>query len=232
MKERGILYSAPMIMAKLAGTKTQTRRTVGLDAVNVNPNDWEYVFENGKHRFNHEDGESGGFVTCRYGKPGDILYARETWSRSYNSIAAEAAGFSDYIGPAYEYRADNQTSSGWKPSIHMPKKAARIWERITEVRVQRLKDISPGDACDEGIEYDNIDWEAHAGGELVADFKNYTWRDDPNYKDYYFPTFASCVDSYRSLWESINGDGSWELNPWVWAITTETLSTTGRPKDL
>jgi hypothetical protein len=212
MKERGILYSAPMIMAKLAGTKTQTRRTVGLDAVNVNPNDWEYVFENGKHRFNHEDGESGGFVTCRYGKPGDILYARETWYRSYNSIAAEAAGFSDYIGPAYEYRADNQTSSGWKPSIHMPKKAARIWERITDIRVERLNDISEADAIAEGIKQ-------FPEGYI---FNNYT--EDAVCK--------TAVESYRTLWESINGDGSWELNPWVWAITTETLSTTGRPKDL
>lgn len=121
----------------------------------------------------------------------------------------------------------------WKPSIHMPKNAARIWLEVTDVRVDRLQSISPGDACDEGINYWNIDPEAMEGGELQADFENYTWTDkkenDPNYEDRYFPTFANPVDSFRTLWQSINGKESWEANPWVWVVSFKVLSTTGKP---
>lgn len=93
---------------------------------------------------------------------------------------------------------------------------------VEEVRVERLQDINPNDAGDEGVEYFNVDWEAFEGGELVADYTNYTWtakrENDPTYEDRHFPTFANPIDSYRSLWQSINGPESWKQNPWVWVI--------------
>ena len=224
MKEHPMLYSTPMIRAKLEGRKTQTRRIVKslLKDLNTEHNLTGVDILN--------DRLSAFFdrrimAQCPYGKVGDVLWSREAWSIShYEGIDKH---------PTYLYRADMEGVKGiWKPSIHQPKVAARIWERITNIRVERLQDISPHDAGEEGVEYWNIDYEALQGGELVADYMNYTWRDDPDYEDYHFPTFGNPIDSYRTLWESINGEGSWNVNPWVWAITTEILSTTGRPKEL
>lgn len=228
-----------MIQAKLAGRKNETRRIINpqpsdswMEGTKQFSPDGNMYDHKGKQLFWLSDGskvfnkygDPNGEIKCPYGRPGDVLYARETWSPHIGQHGESMW---------YAYKATDADELGpWRPSIHMPKVAARIWDRILEIRVERLQDITPAGACDEGIEYDNIDWEAHAGGELVADFMNYTWRDDPNYKDYYFPTFASCIDSYRTLWESINGEDSWDLNPWVWVIRTETLSTTGRPKDI
>lgn len=241
MKERPILYSTPMVIAKMEGRKTQTRRAISKKhIINDDPDRYKShacITDSGVSYILFEDKRPEitpwiSPIVCPYGTIGDILWAREAWRKSYNAEASEAAGIGPMVGPYFEYRADHPNSKGWKPSIHMFKQAARIWEEITNIRIERLQDISPGDACDEGIEYDNVDIEALNGGELVADFRNYTWRNDPDYEDYYFPSYASCVDSYRSLWESINGPGSWDINPWVWVITTKILSTTGRPADL
>lgn len=124
-----------------------------------------------------------------------------------------------------------KSSPGWytRSPLFMPKEAARIWSEIIYIRPQRVQDISPADACDEGVNYWNIDKDALEGGELVADFENYMWRDDETYEDYHFPSYANPVDSYYSLWEKINGKESLESNPWVWRIYFKVLSTTGKP---
>jgi hypothetical protein len=105
----------------------------------------------------------------------------------------------------------------------MPKSACRTFLKIKGIKVERLNDISPGDACDEGVEYWNVDWGELEGGELIADYKNYTWKDDERYPDYNFPTFANPVDSFRTLWQSINGHESYNENPWVWCLTFERI---------
>lgn len=147
--------------------------------------------------------------------------------------------FKEIIAPESEEEECPMVFTGKKhplsPSIHLPKWCSRIWLEVTDVRVERLHNISPADACDEGIEYWNIDGDALEGGELQADFKNYTWtekkEEDPNYEDRYSPTFASCVDSFRTLWQSINEEESWNANPWVWVISFKVLSTNGRPTE-
>ena len=98
----------------------------------------------------------------------------------------------------------NWLKGSWKPSIHMPKAAARIWLEITEIKIERLKNISEEDAKAEGVE-------------IIADgFKNYA-------KVPKIISTLQCFDkayySFLSLWESINGYESSELNPWVWVIT-------------
>ena len=94
-----------------------------------------------------------------------------------------------------------QSPFKWTPAIHMPKAACRIWLEITDIKIERLKDISEEDAIAEGIyeiEYKGISFNFSGGN----------------------PTgYAKPTGAFNALWESINGKDSWELNPWVWVIT-------------
>lgn len=139
-----------------------------------------------------------------FGKPGDLLWVRETHF------------LVDEIGE-YVYKVDysaedlqNIKAHGdkWKPSIHMPKAAARIWLKVTNVRVERLQDISEADAIAEGLIHSELfnEW---GGVEPHPEVKgHYRWYQNP-------------IDAFKNLWESINGDGSWKENPWVWVIEFE-----------
>jgi hypothetical protein len=212
--ERPMLYSTPMVKAILEDRKLITRRVVkgmALDFLNQGFTP-EYV------------ADSGNAALCPYGKVGDIIWVRETWAEGGNLTSGPGIIFK-----ASNYPQDFKNSIRWKPSIHMKKEYARIWLEITGIRIERLQDISPADACDEGIGYDNINLEAFKGGELEADFTNYAWKDDPDSRDYYFPTYASCIDSFMSLWAMINGWESVDANPWVWVVKFKVLSKTGRP---
>ncbi|MFC7408749.1 hypothetical protein [Hydrogenophaga atypica] len=205
-KERPILFSAPMVRALLAGTKTQTRRVVKQEP----PDEVDgccWVDLDGVHQFAWTIGEdqdihpSATQFSCPHGQPGDRLWVREThylhgiwgvhkdehgkrrWSfhpnRDMGVQLSEPNGF---------IRGRSTTVPGWhrRPSIHMPRWASRITLEVTEVRVERLQDISEADAQVEGV-----------------------------YTDPACPAY----DAYAQLWDEINGAGSWEANPWVWAIT-------------
>lgn len=199
MTERPILFSAPMVRALLAGRKTQTRRVVRhphvaeIEAWHFNGVSWRFGVY----------GEGGGAadlggMRCPYGVEGDRLWVRETWAK-----AGEA-------GDAVEYRADNHDprAARWRPSIHMPRWASRLTLAVTGVRVERLQDISESDAIAEGIE-------EHRG--VKAAGVSSAWRDYGNVGRW----CPDSVESYRSLWESINGRGSWAANPWVWVVEFE-----------
>ena len=110
-------------------------------------------------------------------------------------------GSSEY-GPYYRATESAPDTLRWIPAIHMFRWASRITLEITSVRVERLQDISEADAIAEGIE------------ERVFGSDPCRWR------VYGVPdTFTSCpVTSYQSLWEFINGAGSWETNPWAWVV--------------
>jgi hypothetical protein len=236
--ERGILYSEPMILAKLSWMKTQTRRLRDLDIINgpgngltvddmyligdsrtldlprraIKYDDHLWFWWGLKHR-RHNDPTYA--VRCPW-KVGDIFYARETWcERHFKDTGSHQETWS------YDYKAGNEClTTKWRPSIHMPKVAARIWERITEIRVERLQDITEADALAEGVVWSNAYQSFHVPG-----------INHPN-KEFPWLSRTTARDMYASLWDVINGSGEWLGNPWVWAITTETLSTTGRPKDL
>ena len=196
MKERPILFSAPMVRAILAGTKTQTRRIMKPQA---DDSTW---FENGADGSItwEQDGKpccgtgvwdvphySGKLTRRPYGQPGDRLWVREShwWFKD------EPDHETGYYPPVLtvedvEFRADGDDGRKvWRPSIHMPRWASRITLEITGVRVERLQDISEADAQAEGV-----------------------------YTDPACPAY----DGYRVLWEQINGAGSWEANPWVWVV--------------
>jgi hypothetical protein len=232
-KEIPILFSTYMVQAILTGRKSMTRRIRGLNLINENPNNVEFLgfqdYPDGSLRaiFQSHDDDEAGSVKCPYGKPGDLLWVRESFNVEQYPVAPEG----DHDELLYYYTATEKkyTDMKWRPSIHMPKVAARIWLEVTDIRAERLQDITVYDAGDEGVEYWNVDADAFEGGELVADYKNYMWRDDPNYEDYHFPHYANSVDSFRSLWQKINGEKSWISNPWVWVISFKVLSTTGKP---
>lgn len=229
MTERPILYSAPMIRAKLAGTKTQTRRMSNIRALDLRSHDngmvtWDVHFS--KPIKGVISSHSGSMITelqarhiiasqfCPYGKPGDKLWARETWrfcgwtddGMPFIKYADDNAerfieghmipeSASDWLAEKWELlsRPENYAIDGkaadrkWRPSIFMPRWASRITDEIVSVRVERLQDISTADCWAEGI---------------------------PHSPD------VDPIHEYQSLWESINGPGSWALNPWVWVITT------------
>lgn len=204
MKERPILFSAPMVRAILSGAKTQTRRVV---PTMVTGGRVEYPGKRdsrGYSRVNWLDTAEGMATAaqeCRHGKPGDRLWVRETWG----ALPHMLGGFQR---ESLRYRADGeyQNEHGtwrWRPSIHMPRWASRITLEITDVRVERLQDISEEDAIAEGA----LEWARDALAAYAAGN----------------PTRLSAVGYFWLLWESINGPCSWDANPWVWVIEFKRL---------
>lgn len=201
MKERLILFSAPMIRAILDGRKTQTRRVVKHQFGHLNNEPWYPTgrvvsdlqtqpgsFMEFRHRQQDEPGYSGSkastLVACPYGTPGDRLWVRET----FHTVDGERAFYrADYN---HNPKGDKEHGIVWTPSIHMPRWASRITLKVTDVRVERLQDISEKDAWAEGCE--GFDDDVSGG--------------------------KSGYCEYAELWESINGKGSWEANPWVWVV--------------
>ncbi len=204
MKERGILFSAPMVRALLAGTKTQTRRVVKWRDVDAGLS----LSFSGLRAYGYAQGwvlESDSRTStewrckptpCPYGQLGDRLWVRETFA---GSIAYERHGYplKDW-GNKLWYVADGEPRSGqWtrpRPSIHMPRALSRITLEVTGVRVERLQDISEADAQAEGVDP----------------------ADEPNQLrwQHYSPHGVA----YARLWDDINGPGSWDANPWVWVV--------------
>ncbi|KIA78994.1 hypothetical protein QR66_18395 [Chromobacterium piscinae] len=182
MKERPILFAGEMVRAALAGTKTQTRRIVKGEPDFIR---WNPIAINGVAGWENEHGRP---LRCPHGRPGDRLWVREAFQ-----IVRRG---DDWDIPIY--RADDiagHINSGWKPSIHMPRWASRILLEITDVRVERLQDISEADAVAEGVTPAAVQSFSDTG--LVTRPAGF---------------------AYRDLWEQINGAGSWDANPWVWVV--------------
>ena len=235
MKQHPILFSTPMVQAILEGRKTMTRRIIKPQPIDNTEEDGNF-FEGNHKGYVKVDGHPywrDQFVHEFSKKQvGDVLWVKQSftvldwWDEDmaveirYEDAKSALCYLDDDEWKKFEKWKDK---SGKKSSLFMFKSMSSIWLEITGIRVERLQDISPGDACCEGIEYWNIDWDALEGGELQADFKNYTWTEkkeaDPNYEDRWFPTFANPIDSFRTLWQSINGADSWSANPWVWVIS-------------
>lgn len=206
-KARPLLFSAPMVRALLAGRKTQTRRVVKPQPYIANEIDGT--------RYWNASGSVGGVIKlhpdfvacCPYGKPGDLLWVRETWARNENQTS------DTHIDTSLMYRADgeeraldNGSEKAWSPSIFMPRKYSRMTLRITDVRVQRLQEINEADAIAEGI----------------------TGPHDVGYQAYQFPgdskpRYSRAAAAYEDLWGSINGADSWVANPWVWCISFDVI---------
>ncbi|HBX2620719.1 hypothetical protein [Klebsiella pneumoniae] len=225
MKERGMIFNGEMVRAILDGRKTQTRRVIA----NVGHDNCLPL----QKRTKTKDGiythvmDAHIYGLCPFGKIGDRIWVRETWS----DVNLDGA-------PAVAYRADDEVydlmedkslldedgafnyqdprvrkyqfaawhsdlisgiEGNWRPSIHMPRWASRILLEITDVRVERLNSIHDVDAMREGIQ--NLTTCSHA--------------------DFGIPGVVNAqhpVRAFQLLWESIYGADSWRANPWVWVI--------------
>ena len=209
MAIKPILFNTEMVRAILDGRKTCTRRLIKPQP------DKKHIYPLGFVIDSTEKKEVGcfGFAANEYGgsiqyvkppyryAPGDILYVRETWKKAPNGY---------YYYEDWQ-RNDIADVTKWKPSIHMPKEAARIWLKVTNVRVERLQDITPKGAESEGVGnlfYDDIGY-----GE-----KNYGTEVDTEY--------GIAKEQFAWLWESTIKKSDldrygWDANPWVWVIEFE-----------
>jgi hypothetical protein len=159
------------------------------------------------------NGEVGN--VCPYGSVGDRLWVRETFVQGWD-IEPVTDRLMQFDSEGNElpkktwYRATDshihwsdddgwETNVPWKPSIHMPRWASRITLEVTGVRAERLQDSSEADAIAEG-----------SYPVQVFEEKRYAYEDGTS--------FLNPIDAYRDLWESIDGDGSWDANPWLWVV--------------
>ncbi len=217
-RERPILFSAPMVRAILAGIKSQTRRIVkpqpyvdGMGNFCWNGSNFGQDFKGPRVQAIASPVPSSKTkrVHCPYGRPGDVLWVREAhwwYEDSHDPVTG-------YFPPPLtiedvEYRADgNSDRRCWRSPIHMPRWASRIDLRITDVRVERLQDISPDDAKAEAAP-------CYVCGNPMTglgDDDCYCFRRRPDATD------------FRNAWEFINGPGSWDANPWVWVVEFERI---------
>lgn len=210
MTDRPIIFSAPMVRALLEGRKTQTRRVLMKRAAT-----------NALAVFGPSFLQLPGNVDLVGYAIGDRLWVREAFSLDFGgghsiggtgewhySLEFRAGGSRDlyFSGDCeqdpYERLADTQVGD-WRQSIHMPRWASRLTLIVTDVRVQRLWEITEDDAVAEGCGHDSDGW-----------------------RDYQMPGTQCCAtarDSYRTLWNSLHGSEAWEANPWVVAISFRTI---------
>lgn len=213
-----MLFAGPMVNAIRSNIKTQTRRLIkaGFDC-----NDMEFVqtFNHGDHpagvqAYFGEDDLLG--VKFPYGRPGGILWVRETYLK-YHPV--DESGYTDFGKTIYHYCADGPTGvtwkdadgfeeenqkDKWKPNIHMPFIACREFLHTKSISVQRLLTISDSDALKEGVIYDkDSGYYFVSGTDVIA---------------------QSPTEAYLKLWDSINGKDSHTLNPWVWVIEFERIT--------
>lgn len=191
MKEIGMLFSGPMVRAILDGRKTQTRRIINpqprviLAQYNDGSIETNQIFRHGDQR-----------LRCQV-HPGDRIYVRETWG-----ILEDKHHYCYFVDPQGRSR-QQLVGNRWRPSIHMPKAAARIWLEVTDVRPERLQDISEKDAIAEGIDMGS------EFASLCIDLETAPYSND-------LVRNSAAITVFKKLWESTCG--SWDANPWVWVI--------------
>lgn len=202
MKDRPIIFSTPMVQAILDGRKTMTRRIIKIDSMKESiintqidpiaayPGNPKVIGLKGLYACT----DNGTLIKCQYGKPGDTLWVKETFTTDLfgRTVYQATDGEVDGVGRKFE----------WTSSRFMPFAASRIHLEVISIRVERLQDISQDDARREGVFCSN----SPIG---------------PCYMDYHSKqcnAMTTARMSFRSLWESINSLESWDANPWVWRI--------------
>ncbi|KMV67155.1 hypothetical protein AI29_15040 [bacteria symbiont BFo2 of Frankliniella occidentalis] len=207
VKERGIIFNGEMVRAILDGRKTQTRRVL-----KAQPSSG--VRSSSFVNSGFEDGH-GNEIKCPFGQVGDRLWVRETFrvhSRATDVAtlaykASEQQSWTQQVARVPIELCTKQVSpEAWTPSIHMPRWASRITLEITDIRVERLNDISEKDAAAEGV--GSATWFAAKG----------VPEDEWTSLGEFGAQKPSHINCFASLWESIYGQDSWQSNPFVWVV--------------
>jgi hypothetical protein len=215
MKERGIIFSGPMVRALLEGRKTQTRRIVKHQGIVDNPAfpDLKIIQLGSTQAWLNSQPDHPQHISkfSPYGQSGDRLWVKETFCPVHdgdyggtNWVDYRATPrYSESHPAGWENAPNDPEALKWKPSIFMPRWASRILLEITGVRVERLQDISEEDASAEGCAaMEGCMWHTFEEADAGISMHAHTAR-----------------DAYEALWESINGDGSWSANPFCWVIS-------------
>lgn len=240
-KEHPILFKPEMVRAILEGRKTMTRRVVKPQPENVEycctciKVKHFYIPKNPKPLSKYEPTHKVLTIKCPYGQIGDHLWVREAWGIYQRSDCMPSG--KPYDG-AYIYRATDTIPDipdyaivkkfKWHPSIHMPRKFSRVTLEITDIKVERIQDITEEDAIKEGIEGEEYDQTIVLKDYSNKDSKNkfdgqwfQSWSEDlGNYID----EDEICKISFHTLWDSLNGKKyPWASNPWVWCLEFKKL---------
>lgn len=251
-KEIPALFQTLMVQAITEGRKTKTRRTKGLEFINnslENDFSWSYlgINEDGLHLMKNNYGATNA-IKCPYGNSGDILWVRERWRLKAWSFEDGDANIEFADGTRFDIQSDDTSLAGedwfndwmvreserlvdagimevineddededyilkftdkpqpWRPSIFLPKCACRIWLEVINVKCERLQDITESDAKAEGV----TALKMGDGGFVKSNGSDYQ-------------------GAFRRLWKNINGEESWNANPWVWVVSFKVLSITGK----
>lgn len=223
-KETPTLFTGEMVRAILDGRKAQTRRMIKSPSrkhdhftlVDYGDGLWPYLSDDGESSITDDGNETA--IECPYGKPGDRLWVRETWAigvSTGNSWHSENGRIKSIAEPqryARRYAADGTEGfyGKWRPSIFMPKWACRLWLELTDVRVERLQEVTEADAIAEGVKVcPNMNGREGTTG--------YVWPGSPY--DLSGLCHSSAITAFSQGFESINGADSWAANPWVWVLT-------------
>jgi hypothetical protein len=239
MKRRGINYKPGMLQAINEDRKTMTRRPIKassgivIDKIErgaLIPKDWFVV----RGRTECNAFAVTDFIQCPYGVPGDELYVREThyvfghweqWEKKPGKMAWKFVPqgenfkvyYEDNMTKGYSISRDKRYPDAprWykRSPLFMPAEYARTILRITDIKAERLNDISEADAIREGVE----SWTEERMRSRPTHYKVY-FQDTPDDPAFYCST---AVTSFETLWQSIHGKDSWKLNPWVWVISFE-----------
>ena len=202
MAIKPILFNTEMVRAILDGRKTCTRRLVRF-LPGENPQ-WTGYIRDGLMLYN---GKNEPCIRKAPYQPGDTLYVRETWKKAPNGY---------YYYEDWQ-RGDIADLTKWKPSIHMPKEAARIWIQIMNVRVERLQEMKPVDVIKEGAYsdcWDCLNTYGESGSQCCYGTEEQCSQCD------------EVMMEWEKLWTStikksnLNRYG-WDANPWVWVIEFE-----------
>ncbi|HYE17982.1 MAG TPA: hypothetical protein VEA69_06040 [Tepidisphaeraceae bacterium] len=220
VRERPILFSGEMVRAILAGRKTQTRRIVkpqpfpadrGPGAlIPTHEGDWIWPYPGGGPSFRvscKPNGPDGWNEFCPYGRVGDRLWVREKFTLPPGEKTSK---WTQRAQDGVNYAANGDFYDDGRivrSSIHMPRWASRLTLEVTDVRVQRVREISEGDAIAEGMKF--------LGG-MADNYDEAPWADPGDPAEF---AWRWARGAFAAAWKRINGDGSWESNPFVWAIT-------------
>jgi len=215
MNLRPIIFSTPMVQAICDNRKTMTRRTRGLEDLIIDVGSGFVYNGKGNIQLDIHSWKQDILKHCPYGQVGDLLWVRETIYQNGElglHYVADGEHVDENIIPKdFNVRVDKNGHYKFCniPNIFMPKALARIWLEITDVRVERLHDISEEDSITEGIK--------------VYDDKMFEFYTEQTLSNKIRPSIDSAKLSFASLWISINGTESWKANPWVWVIKFKVL---------